>query len=94
MGQEIVYCDGCRERLTGQDAFRVGLQTFCASCTPRAPAPRRPPSERGAARVRPLAPKAAAPLALWIALALGALALVVLVAVASSPGRGAPHAAP
>ena len=100
MGQEIVYCDGCRTRLSGQDldrggAFRIGHQTFCAPCAPKTPAPaplRRPPSDRGAARVRPAPPKPAAarPLALWIALALAGGAIIVVVAIASNPGRNAP----
>ena len=95
MGQRIVYCDGCRTRLSGQDeAFRVGLQTFCAPCAPQTPAPRRPPSDRGAQRARPAPPPRSRPLALWIALALAAVGLVALVAVASRPGRPPPAARP
>ena len=98
MGQEIVYCDDCRSRLTGQDfekggALRVGHRTFCSPCAPKTPAaPLRPPSNSGAPRVRPVpAPRRTSrPLALWISLALAALALIVLVAVASNPGRNAP----
>ena len=93
MGQRIVYCDGCRTRLSGQDdAFRVGFQTFCAPCSPRTPAalPKRPPSDRGAPRARPAPLAKSPPLALWIGLALAAVALVALVAVASRPGRPAP----
>lgn len=88
MGQEIVYCDGCRSRVSGQNVFRAGHQTFCADCAPKtpAPAPRRPPSDRGARRVPP-APPPSRPLALWITLALIALAIIVIIAVASRPSR-------
>jgi hypothetical protein len=99
MGQEIVYCDDCRTRLTGQDfekggALRVGHRTFCAPCAPSGsktpPAPTRPPSNSSAPRVRPLpTSRKPRPLALWIALALAALALIVLVVVASHPARNA-----
>ncbi|HEX7901527.1 MAG TPA: hypothetical protein VF950_27455 [Planctomycetota bacterium] len=90
MGQRIVYCDGCRTRLSGRDdAFRVGHQNFCAACAPPA-LPKRPPSDRAAQRVRPAPPAKPRPLALWIGLALAAVALVALVAVASKPARSAP----
>ena len=97
MGQEIVYCDDCRSRLTGQDfekngALRLGHQTFCAPCAPKSAAPaRRPPSNSGTPRPTRVPPKPAPrPVALWIGLALAALALIVLVVVASKPARNAP----
>lgn len=88
MGQESVYCEVCRSRVSGAQAVRAGGRTLCPACAPKAApaAPSRPPSDSSARRARVASPPPASKrLALWIALALAALAFIVIVVLATRP---------
>ncbi len=103
MGQEIVYCSACQNRLLGSDfekgrAFRVAHTIFCKTCLPPGQDVERPSPRKGSstriAPVRRLSPVPADRKPLLIPLVAGAILVIMLLAIVAGTGGAAPRSQP